>query len=89
MFHSFQCQVSFLTCLAGVTDTRPLDSALRSVNQAQTHLGNVFEELTPLERRSATATPLQLRQVAAPCHPAPVLHVIQEFRCCVFNFVPL
>ena len=50
---------------AGISDTRQLDSVLRSVDQAQGGLTIVFETLAPLPRRSATFTPLQLRQVIA------------------------
>ncbi|KAL0054843.1 hypothetical protein WJX82_003081 [Trebouxia sp. C0006] len=47
----------------GISDTRQLDSVLRSVGQAQAGLSTVFEALAPLERRSLHSSPLQLRQV--------------------------
>lgn len=47
----------------GISDTRQLDSVLRSVAQAQAGLSTVFEALAPLERRSLHSSPLQLRQV--------------------------
>lgn len=52
--------------LAGISDTRQLDSVLRSVDQAKDGLTTVFEALAPLERRSFTSTPMQLRQVILP-----------------------
>ena len=53
----------FLSAAAGITDTRQLDSVLRSVDQAQGGLTSIFEALAPLERRSVIFTPRQLRQV--------------------------
>ena len=55
---------------AGISDTRQLDSVLRSVDQAQAGLGTVFEALPTLERRSLIYTPMQLRQVLL-CLPLP------------------
>lgn len=52
--------------LAGISDTRQLDSVLRSVDQAEGGLSTVFEALASLERRSITSTPMQLRQVILP-----------------------
>ena len=66
---------------AGVIDTRPLDSALRSVDQAKSHLAGVFELLLPLERRSATATPLQLRQVCSqPIRPVAAASLVPFYK---------
>ncbi|KAL3149099.1 hypothetical protein ABBQ32_001942 [Trebouxia sp. C0010 RCD-2024] len=47
----------------GISDTRQLDSVLRSVDQAQAGLSTVFEALPTLDRRSLIYTPMQLRQV--------------------------
>ena len=55
---------------AGISDTRQLDSVLRSVDQAQAGLTTVFEALPMLERRSVIYTPLQLRQVTLSWHLA-------------------
>ena len=55
--------------VAGLSDTRQLDSVLRSVDQAQVGLSTVFEALPTLERRSLIYTPMQLRQVPPPLSP--------------------
>lgn len=54
---------------AGISDTRQLDSVLRSVEQAQSGLSTVFEALPTLDRRSLIYTPMQLRQVSSPPSP--------------------